>query len=108
MTTHLQHQLVVLTPEQLRALVSDAIAGALARVGANETGTLTLRDCGVPIRTLRKAIKDGELPAALVGREYRVRPEDLQTWLDSRAVTPRPQVKRDWNAATALDALGAA
>jgi excisionase family DNA binding protein len=58
-----------------------------------------LRKCGVPVRTARKAIKCGELPAMLVGREYLLRRADLAAWLDNRRVKPSPHPERQLSAA---------
>lgn len=58
-----------------------------------------LRKCGVPVRTARKAIKCGELPAMLVGREYVLRRADLAAWLDNRRVKPSPRPERQLSAA---------
>jgi excisionase family DNA binding protein len=83
---------IVLSPEELRAIVRDAVAEALAagpRMGTAED-LLTLTECGAPIRTLRTAIKAGALPAVKTGREYRVRRTDLDAWLAARAVEPKP------------------
>ena len=54
-----------------------------------------LLKCGVPVRTARRAIKLGELPASLVGREYLLRRADLAKWLDGRRVQPRPAAERE-------------
>src|SRR5690606_42109511 len=62
---------VVLSPADLKSLVKDAVAEALGAKGS-VVKTLALRDCGPPVRTLRAAIKAGELSACRVGREYRV------------------------------------
>ena len=35
----------------------------------------------VSVKTLYRLIGDGELPAVRVGRQWRVRPRDLETWL---------------------------
>ncbi len=80
---------VVMTPDQLRALVKEAVAEALDVKFAN-TDTLPLRACGVSVRSLRAAIADGDLPACKVGREYRVRRADLDHWLEARKVEARP------------------
>jgi excisionase family DNA binding protein len=35
----------------------------------------------VNVKTLYRLIGDGDLPAVRVGRQWRVRPNDLETWL---------------------------
>lgn len=35
----------------------------------------------VNVKTLYRLIGDGDLPAVRVGRQWRVRPHDLETWL---------------------------
>src|SRR5690606_24261037 len=76
----------------LKSLVKDAVAEALGAKGS-VVETLALRDCGPPVRTLRAAIKAGELSACRVGREYRVRRADLEAWLEARRVEPRAAVE---------------
>ncbi|HEX4475838.1 MAG TPA: helix-turn-helix domain-containing protein, partial [Polyangiaceae bacterium] len=55
-------------------------------VPASKETLLPLKSCGVSVRTLRGAIKRGELAASLVGRELLVRRADLQAWIDGRRV----------------------
>ncbi len=38
----------------------------------------------VNIRTLYRLLSTGELPAVRVGRQWRVRPGDLDSWLSQR------------------------
>lgn len=45
---------------------------------------------GVPRRTLRGAIRAGKLTATRIGRSYRVRRSDLDAWLASHRVEPKP------------------
>jgi excisionase family DNA binding protein len=66
---------------------------------------LRLRDIGISIRTLRAAIRDGELKAAKVGREYVVAQADLDRWLQRHQVAPKPQEQPDSPAAAAQRAL---
>jgi excisionase family DNA binding protein len=35
----------------------------------------------VNVKTLYRLIADGDLPAVRIGRQWRVRPHDLETWL---------------------------
>jgi excisionase family DNA binding protein len=43
---------------------------------------------GVSVRTLRKYIKRGELRAVKIGRNYLVRPQDLDDFLEANIFTP--------------------
>ena len=43
---------------------------------------------GVSVRTLRKYIKSGELRAVKIGRNYLVRPQDLDDFLEANIVNP--------------------
>jgi excisionase family DNA binding protein len=52
-----------------------------------------LRSTGVSVRTLRAAIRAGDLKAIRVGREYRVRRSDLAASLDGRRVQPTPRTE---------------
>ena len=45
-------------------------------------------DLRVSTMTVYRLIRRGELPAVRVGRNYRVRVEDLETYLSSQAVDP--------------------
>ena len=46
---------------------------------------------GVSVRTLRKYIKRGELRAVKIGRNYLVRPQDLDDFLEANIFTPPKQ-----------------
>lgn len=69
-----------------------ALAQRFARVLGKPSGDhgelLRLSECPASVRTLRAAIRAGELPAQLVGREYRVRAADLDAWLQRHCVVP--------------------
>lgn len=43
---------------------------------------------GVSERTVRRWIKAGDLPAYKPGREYRIKPDDLDEFLEERKVQP--------------------
>ena len=43
---------------------------------------------GVSVRTLREYIKRGELRAVKIGKNYLVRPQDLDDFLEANIVTP--------------------
>jgi len=45
------------------------------------TPSEVLAQLRVNIKTLYRLIGDGELPAVRVGRQWRVRPHDLEAWL---------------------------
>ena len=46
---------------------------------------------GVSIRTLREYIKRGDLRAVKIGRNYLVRPQDLDDFLEANIFTPPKQ-----------------
>jgi putative molybdopterin biosynthesis protein len=46
---------------------------------------------GVSVRTLREYIKRGELRAVKIGRNYLVRPQDLDDFLEANIFTPPKQ-----------------
>lgn len=54
------------------------------------TGWLTISEAGrvarLSGRTLRREIDAGRLVACFVGRCIRIRPADLETWMESRRV----------------------
>lgn len=96
--------LVVLTATELSDLVKSAVAEGLAQAGVVASDeTLSLRDCGVSVRTLRTAIKRGELPASKAGREYRIRRSDLDSWLAQKTVSPTQPVSHDNASGSAAD-----
>ena len=81
-------RVVVLTPDELRELITEAVAAALGpRAKTDEL--VPLAAAGVPVRTLRRAIGADELTATKIGREYRIRRADLDAWLEARRVAPR-------------------
>jgi excisionase family DNA binding protein len=43
---------------------------------------------GVSVRTLREYIKRGELRAVKIGRNYLIRPQDLDDFLEANVFTP--------------------
>ena len=74
--------------EQAASLMALAaqIEAQQADTSDHQPSGLALAQTGISKRTLRAAIKKGELPSArLVGREYRVTKEDLQRWIDRQA-----------------------
>jgi excisionase family DNA binding protein len=48
---------------------------------------------GISVRTMRAAIRAGDLEAAKVGREYRITRAALDGWLDGRRVRPSPRTE---------------
>jgi excisionase family DNA binding protein len=72
---------------------------AVVRVGrimlAAEERLYNLEDVAerlqVSERTVRRWIKLGELPAYKPGREYRIRPGDLEEFLQARKVRPNEE-----------------
>jgi excisionase family DNA binding protein len=49
---------------------------------------LTIKDvaaiCGVSVKTVRRWIAASELPAARLGNQWRIRPKDLQHFIQER------------------------
>jgi excisionase family DNA binding protein len=45
---------------------------------------------GYHIRTIRLYVREGKLPAIKVGREYRIRREDFEKFLEERKITKPP------------------
>lgn len=85
-------RVVVVAPDELAALVHEAVAAALGtRLQSDEL--VPLAAAGVPVRTLRKAIRAGELAASKAGRSYVVERAALREWLAARRVTPKAKPK---------------
>lgn len=84
-------RVILLTPEELAELVEGALRRALD--GGSSGGRLPLsaaaEHAGTSVRVLREAIKQGELSAALLGREYSIGKSDLDVWIAGRVVGPR-------------------
>lgn len=60
-----------------------------ARSGGGEPESYSLAEISeahhVSVRTLRRAIKAGELKASKLGKEFRVRPPNLEAWIEIRS-----------------------
>ena len=48
----------------------------------------TCEQLGIPLRTLYRIIDEGQLPCYQLGRVYRIKAEDVQTFLSSARVQP--------------------
>ena len=84
-------KLVVCTPEELAEIVREAVAAALAPRVQGEL--VPLNQAGVSVRTLRRAIRAGELTAVKAGRSYVVERAALAAWLESRRVRPNAKAE---------------
>jgi excisionase family DNA binding protein len=81
--------LIVCTPDELRALVREAVRAELA---AMPTGTaadvLTRDECAKLLslhpKVVTRYVRTRGLPAVRVGREYRFHRVDVLKWLDSQ------------------------
>lgn len=78
-----------------------ALLGASASSGKPKP----LKDCGEPIRVLRRAVQEGDLRATKIGRGYFVTDEDLAAWRASRRVKPREHkpLRKDTAAQRAIE-----
>lgn len=83
---------------------------------AGSFGLLTTEDVarlsGFSRKTVRRAIKAGELVASSVRGEYRIWPEDFRRWIDCGRVAcesggPRPARRSDGSSPGSLDRLRA-
>lgn len=77
---------LALEPGDVQAIASAVVA--MLRPAVAGSSLLPLERCGVPVRTLRGAIRRGELVASKVGRGYVVASADLAAWLELRRVAP--------------------
>lgn len=59
-------------------------------VAAPATELVGHREMGITATEWRRAIRSGALRGARVGRRYVARRDDVEAWLASRRVTPRP------------------
>jgi len=78
-----------LLAELLQALESepDLTARLRALLGSSASDDwITLKEARVSVRTLRAAIRRGDLAASKIGRNYRIRRADLDAWIASREI----------------------
>lgn len=81
---------VQLTAMELRALVRDEVSAALAQVRPVTEPTPVLDSEGaarflhLPVDTLRKRVRAGEIPSFKIGNLLRFRVAELEAWIDSR------------------------
>lgn len=86
-----QQALVVLRPDELHAIIRDAVAEALEVCGTNSqpepltvSGAEMAKRLGVSRTTLyRLRVNDG-CPAVKLGDAWRYQPRAVQAWLDTR------------------------
>ncbi|MEV0074975.1 helix-turn-helix domain-containing protein [Nocardia neocaledoniensis] len=50
---------------------------------------------GLHVRTVRSYVRDGKLPAARIGKQYRIAHEDLETFTGLPLTTPPPAAATD-------------
>jgi hypothetical protein len=70
--------------------VAERVAARLAAPPATASELVAVRACGLPLRTVRGAIRRSELTAVRLGRADYLRRADLEAWLGSR-----PKARRD-------------
>lgn len=86
---------IVVTPDELRELVRDAVRAELDAREAQESGgeyldaAATAKLLKVNRRTVTKLVSNGTLPAARLGRLYRFRRSDVLAVLGKRNMDPR-------------------
>lgn len=85
--------IVVLTAEQLAALIRDAVREALNGSSSIRSDSwISIRQTNLPPTTVRKLIKKGTIRAAKVGRELRVSCEDVERYMkEASAKKPEPE-----------------
>jgi excisionase family DNA binding protein len=57
---------------------------------ASALAWVRIRDCGLPERTCRRAIRAGEIRGAKVGRELLVSTEDIRRYVESKVRDVKP------------------
>ena len=87
--------------------VAARVAARMAAPPATASELVAVRASGVPLRTVRGAIRRGELTAVRLGRADYLRRADLEAWLGSRPKSrraPEPEA-REPSADERIDAL---
>jgi excisionase family DNA binding protein len=87
-------ELVILTADDLRALVREEVAKALPRV-STDTEWLDARSTPISRTLFRRLCASGELPALKIGRSYKVRRRDLEAWIQNHRPAPRAASQDD-------------
>ena|SRR5688572_4651134 len=81
---------VVLGVEQLRELVREAVAAGIRDAGAQGGAEwLPVASCGLPEKTVRRAVKDGAVEGRRIGRTLFVRRASLEAWAAERPSAER-------------------
>lgn len=89
------------TALRLPEVARDALLDALARFARGESVTISTTEsllntsqaaqlAGVSASYLRQLTDSGAIPVEYRGSHRRIRPADVQAWLDSRAATQKP------------------
>lgn len=75
-----------------------SLAAAPAREAAPAAVLVTMDDagarCGLHGRTIRRAVSAGELPGYKFGKAFRVRVDELDAWIASKAIPNARSVRR--------------
>jgi len=74
---------------QLADLVADRVVTRLNAAHQAADQWIALRQTGLPVRTLRRAIRSGELAARKIGRSMFVRRDAVDRWVEGQTV-PQP------------------
>lgn len=76
-----------LSAEQIAAL--ETLLGGLVAT-SDPDPWVDAAEAPVPARSIRDAVRRGELRASRVAKRLLVRRSDLDTWIESHAVSPQP------------------
>jgi len=88
--------IVLLTPEQLRELVREAVADALRTAGVQSGAEwVPAGECGLPERTVRREIKAGNIEGRRIGRKIFARRSSLEAWAAQRPTAERQELPPD-------------
>jgi hypothetical protein len=90
-------EVIVLSPEQLQTLVREAVAAGIRDAGVQSGAGewLPVTSCGLPEKTVRRAIKDGAVEGRIIGRALYARRASLEAW-----AAERPSAERHESATT--------
>jgi hypothetical protein len=82
--------LVVVEAEELRRLISEAVAAALPAAVARDEW-VDAHSSGLGRRTFLRLARDGAFPISKVGKRYVARRADVASYLEQRRVQERPR-----------------
>ena len=100
--------IIILRPDELEQLIARAVAAGIRDAGAHGGAEwLPVTRCGLPEKTIRRAVKDGAVEGRRIGRALFVRRSSLEAWAAQRPSAERQAIADDEPADPVRRALAA-